>query len=104
MANMLPAIDARRASVKLHAAIRNQAGHVNVRFWRAALTNNKKSCVVEQPTKVLGKQKQRDKSATTIAFKKWTAAIDSGHRIDPGARVPAPARPQEECAHRNPRN
>jgi hypothetical protein len=55
-------------------------------------------------TKVLAKQKQRDKSTTTIAIKKRTAAIDSGRRIDPGASVPVPvpARPQEEGAHRNP--
>jgi hypothetical protein len=52
----------------------------------------------------LAKQKQRDKSTTTIAIKKWTAAINSRHRMDPGASVPAPARPQEEGAHRNPHN
>ena len=49
------------------------------------------------PTCLL-KQKQRDKSTTTIAIKKRTAAIDSGRRIDPGASVPVPARPQEEGA------
>jgi len=49
-------------------------------------------------------QKQRDKSTTTIAIKKRTAAIDSRRRIDPEASVPAPARPQEEGAHRNPHN
>jgi len=54
--------------------------------------------------KVLAKQKQRDKSTTTIAIKKRTAAIDSRRQIDPGASVPAPARPQEEGAHRNPHN
>jgi hypothetical protein len=53
---------------------------------------------------VLAKQKKRDKSTTTIAIKKRTAAMDSRRRIDPGARVPAPARPQEEGAHRNPHN
>jgi len=52
----------------------------------------------------LAKQNQRDKSTTTIAMKKRTAAIDSRRRIDPGASVPAPARPQEEGAHRNPHN
>jgi hypothetical protein len=57
-----------------------------------------------QLTKVLAKQKQRDKSTTTIAIKKRTAAIDSRRRIDPEASVPAPARPQEEGAHRNPHN
>jgi len=55
-----------------------------------------------QPTKVLAKQKQCDKSTTTIAIKKRTAAIDSRHRIDPRASVPAPARPHGEGAHRNP--
>jgi len=55
-------------------------------------------------TKVLAKQKQRDKSTATIAIEKRTAAIDSRRRIDPGASVPAPARPQEEGAHRNPHN
>jgi len=55
--------------------------------------------------KVLAKQKQRDKSTTTIAIKKRTAAIDSGRRIDPGASVPVPTKPQEEeGAHRNPRS
>jgi len=54
--------------------------------------------------KVLAKQKQRDKSTTTIAIEKRTAAIDSRRRIDPGASVAAPARPQEEGAHRNPHN
>jgi len=53
---------------------------------------------------VLAKQKQRDKSTTTIAIEKRTAAIDSRRRIDPGASVPAPARPQEEGVHRNPHN
>jgi len=53
---------------------------------------------------VLAKQKQRDKSTTTIAIEKRTAAIDSRCRIDPGASVPAPARSQEEGAHRNPRS
>ena len=47
---------------------------------------------------------KRDKSTTTIAIKKRTAAIDSRRRIDPEASVPAPARPQEEGAHRNPHN
>jgi hypothetical protein len=55
-------------------------------------------------TKVLAKQKQRDKSTATIAIKKRTAAIDSRRRINPGASVPAPARPQEVGAHRNPHN
>jgi len=54
--------------------------------------------------KVLAKQKQRDKSTTTIATTKRTAAIDSGRRIDPGASVPALARPQEEGTYTNPRN
>jgi len=53
------------------------------------------------PTKVMTKQKQRYKSTTTIAIEKGTAAIDSGLRIDPRGSVPAPARPQEEGAHRN---
>ena len=52
----------------------------------------------------MAKQKQRDKSTTTIAITKRTAAIDSGHRIDPGASVPALARPQEEGVHEDPRN
>jgi len=55
-------------------------------------------------TKGLAKQKQHDKSTTTIAIEKRTAAIDSGRRIDPGASVPAPARPQEEGALRDSRN
>ena len=59
---------------------------------------------VSTEKKVLAKQQQRDKSTATIAIKKRTAAIDSRRRIDPGARVPAPARPQEEGAHRNPHN
>jgi len=50
------------------------------------------------------KQKQRDKSTTTIATIKPTAAINSGLQIDPRATVPAPARQQEEGAHANPRN
>jgi len=54
--------------------------------------------------KVLAKQKQRDKSTTAIATTKRTAAIDSERRIDPGASVPAPVRPQEEGAHTNQRN
>jgi hypothetical protein len=54
--------------------------------------------------KDLAKQKQRVKSTTTIAIKKRTAAIDSGRRIDPGASIPALARPQEEGAHENPRS
>jgi len=49
-------------------------------------------------------RKQRDKSTTTIAIEKRTAANDSRRRIDPGASFPAPARPQEEGAHRNPHN
>jgi hypothetical protein len=56
------------------------------------------------PNEVLAKQKQRDKSTTTIAIKKRTATIDSRRRIDPGASVPAPARLQNEGAHRNPHN
>jgi hypothetical protein len=64
------------------------------------------SCFITFPssTKVLAKQKLRHKSTTTIAIKKRTAAIDSRRRIDPEASVPAPARPQEEGAHRNPHN
>ena len=58
----------------------------------------------DRSTKVLAKQKQRDKSTTTIAIKKRTAAIDSGRRIDTGASVPAPARLPAECTHRNPPN
>jgi len=54
--------------------------------------------------KVLAKQKQCDKSTTTIAITKRTPAIDSRRRNDPGASVLAPARSQEECAHRNPRS
>jgi len=49
-------------------------------------------------------RKQRVKSTTTIAIDKRTAAIDSRRRIDPGASFPAPARPQEEGAHENPRS
>jgi hypothetical protein len=58
----------------------------------------------EYTTKVLAKQKQRDKSKTTIATTKRTAAIDSGRRIDPGASVPALVRRQEEGMHTNPGN
>jgi len=54
--------------------------------------------------KVLAKQKQRDKSTTTIEIKKRTAAINSRRQIDPRASVPAPARPQEEGTHSNPHN
>jgi len=64
------------------------------------------TCSTAPFTNVLAKQKQkqRDKSTTTIAIRKRTAAIDSGHRIDPGASVPAPARPQGEGTHEDPRN
>jgi len=58
----------------------------------------------ERATEVLAKLEQRDKSTTTIAMKKRTAAIDSKLRIDPGASVEAPVRPQEEGAHGNPRS
>jgi hypothetical protein len=52
--------------------------------------------------KVLAKLKQRVKSTTTIAIEKWTAAIDSGHRIDSGASFTAPSRLQEDSEHENP--
>jgi hypothetical protein len=52
--------------------------------------------------KVFAKQKQHDKSTTTIAIDRWMAAFDSGRRIDPGGSVQALARPQEEGAHQDP--
>jgi len=50
------------------------------------------------------KQNQRNLTTTTIAINKGMAAIDSRHRIDPGLSVTAPARLEEEGAHRNPHN
>ena len=65
---------------------------------------NKSTLISQEGVNVLAKQKQRDRSTTTVAIKKWMAAIDGGHRIDPGVSVPAQARLQEEGAHEDPRN
>jgi hypothetical protein len=55
-------------------------------------------------TKVLGKQKQCNESTATIASRTRTAVTDPRRRKDPRARAPAPARPQQQGAHRNPHN
>jgi hypothetical protein len=73
-------------------------------FHFAGISCPLKPSQVTKNQHVLGKQKQSDKSTTTIAIKNRTAAIDSGHRVDPGPSVPAPARPQEKGAHEDPRN
>ena len=77
-------------------------GHGNRVGYSDHSTRSTKTKGIHGISKVLAKQKQRDKSTTTIAIRKRSAAIDSGRRIDPGASVPVPARPQEEGAHRNP--
>jgi len=76
-----------------------------VKFWSNwDLGAGLRETYCQKSRKVLAKHKQHDNSTTTIAMKKWTAAIDSRHRVHPVEHVPAPARQQDEGAHKNPRN
>jgi hypothetical protein len=72
MQEIFPALD----TAVVQSIYTNKFQAANLLKLKASFTNKKNRAT--DATKVLAKQKQRDKSTTTIATTKRTAAIDSG--------------------------